>query len=686
MPKLNDRELLTILESEESHALGYFGGEVAEQRRKALQYYYGQPFGNEVEGRSSYVSHDVAEAVEMVMPALMRIFFSGDNVVRFEPQNPDDEEAAKQATDYVNYIIQRQNNGFVACYQWFKDALLQKNGFLKVYWENYGEVKKETYEGLTDDELAKILMEDGVEPLEYGTRVLDDGAVVHDLKVRVDKTYGKCCIDPVPPEEVLVSRGTTVDIRKSRFVGHKMRKTVSEWKQMGYEVAPEEGSNEAEYDAERVQRRSFDEDYNFVDDSKDPSQRLVWGLEAYIRVDYDGDGIAELRKVLKIGNKIFDNEEIDSIPFVTLTPYIMSHKLFGMSLADHLMDIQELKSTFIRQLLDNLYNLNNGRWMVLEGMVNLQDALNSTPGGVVRVKTFDAMKRLDTPQLPNQAWEVLQFLDSEKENRTGLSRFNPTPDENVLNKTATGANIRAQRISERIELIARAFAETGFKDLCYAVLELVQKHQTKPQVIRLRGEWVPMNPREWTNKFDMSVSVGLGTGSKDQILRGMQLLFGVQMQAAQLGIVTPENIYNTGTKLTEALDLKGEDLYFTHPQKIPPRPQQEDPALAKAKIDAQVKLQTTQMKSQAGIQKTVIQHQLKDSAHAKDLQHDMQKHVMGLQVESTEAQKDRQMQFMDAEMERRAAERESQRDRMADIAKQMMSLAEQAKRMADAET
>lgn len=694
MPKLSDDELLTILEAEESNALGYYGGEVSEQRRKALQYYYGQPFGNEVEGRSAYVSKDVAEAVEMVMPALMRIFFSGDNVVKFEPQNPNDEQAAKQATDYINHVIQKNNNGFLSCYQWFKDALLQKNGFLKVYWENYGEVKKETYEGLTDDEMTQILMNPDVEPLEHSMRVLDDGMTVHDLKVQVDKSYGKCCIDPVPPEEVLVSRGTTIDLKKSRFVAHRTRRTVSEWRTMGYDVKDEEGSSEAEFDAERIQRRSFDEDYQFqYEEGKDKTQRLVWGCEAYIRVDYDGDGIAELRKVLKIGKKIYDNEEIDSIPFVTLTPYIMSHKLFGMSLADHLMDIQELKSTFIRQMLDNLYNLNNGRWMVLEGMVNLQDALNSTPGGVVRVKTFDAMKRLDTPQLPNAAWDVLQFLDMEKENRTGLSKFNPSPDQNVLNKTATGANIRQQRINERIELIARVFAETGFKDLCYAILELVQKHQTKTQVIRLRDQWVPMNPREWAEKFDMSVSVGLGNGSKDQILQSMGMLFQVQMAAAQAGVVTPLNIYNTGAKLTEALDIKGEDLFFTHPERVPPKPPQPDPAIIKAQMDNQTKLQTTQMKNEAGLKKTVIQHQLKEGAHQKDLQHDMTKHVMDMRFQGSqsdkemmfdaqEAGRDRMAQMYESERGRQEESRENAKDRMADIAKQMMQLAQQAERLA----
>jgi hypothetical protein len=634
--KMNSEELLSLINAEESQSVGYYGGEVSEQRRKAMQYYYGQPLGNEVEGRSKYVSHDVSEAIESVLPALIRIFWAGDDVVRFEPQNPNDELGAKQATDYVNYVVQRQNNGFVAFYAWFKDALLQKNGFLKVYWEKSGDITKETYEGLTDDEFTKILMDKDVEPIEHSMSMGESGEVLHDLKVQKDKRYGKICIDPVPPEEVLVARGTGHDLKKARFVAHRCRRTVSEWRLMGYDVGDQEGSTEAEYDAERIQRRSFDEDYQFAyEEGGDKSQRQVWGLEAYIKVDFDGDGIAELRKVLKIGNKIHDNEEVDRIPFVTLTPIIVPHKLIGLSLADLVMDIQELKSTFIRQMLDNLYNLNNGRYMVLEGMVNLNDALNSTPGGVVRVKTFDAMKRLDTPQLPNQAWQVLEYLDMEKENRTGISKYSPSPDENVLNKTATGAEIRRQRIAERIELIARIFAETGVKDLFYAVLELAQKYQDKEQMIKLRDQWVSMNPREWSNRFDMAINVGLGTGSKQQVLASIGAMWQMQLQSKQIGanIVTDGNLYNTLAKFAEAAEMKGDDLYVTHPEKLPPAQPQPDPALLKAQMDNQAKMQTAQMKDQTAKWKHLTSIQAKQALAAAQMQTQLQSVAMSQKPE-----------------------------------------------------
>jgi hypothetical protein len=361
----------------------------------------------------------------------------------------------------------------------------------------------------------------------------------------------------------------------------------------------------------------------------------------------------------------------------------MPHKFFGLSLADFVMDIQELKSTFIRQMLDNLYNINNGRWMVLEGMVNLQDALNSSPGGVVRVKTFDAMKRLDSPQMPNAAWQVLEWLDMEKENRTGLSRLNPGPDENVLNKTATGANIRFQRIGERIELIARIFAETGYKDLCYSVLELVQKHQTKANMVKLRDEWVEMNPREWTNKFDMSVAVGLGTGSKDQIMQSIGGMFQMQMAMAQAGlpIVQPVNFYNTLAKYAEAAEMKGEGLYVTHPDKIPPQPPQPNPEMVK--VEAEMKLKEADLQRKA--QQDQVEAQRKERELAAKVQTEMtlgaqeiaaKKEMKAMEIEATKQVKVMETKA-DAMMERERIASDERVNAMPDALAQLAAVAKE---------
>src|SRR5678809_58817 len=182
--KLSDEELATQLDSEITGAVGYLSSELASQRRTALEYYYGQPFGNEVDGRSSYVSRDVADTIEWIMPSLMRIFTGGDHIVKFEPQGPEDEKNAQQATDYVNYIFQRQNDGFLTLYTWFKDALLSKNGFVKVYWEEYEEVKTQVYDALTDDVFAMILRDVPQEDIMEHSATQAPMGVIHAVKFK----------------------------------------------------------------------------------------------------------------------------------------------------------------------------------------------------------------------------------------------------------------------------------------------------------------------------------------------------------------------------------------------------------------------------------------------------------------------------------------------------------------------
>jgi hypothetical protein len=583
---MTETEVRAALEEEIRGAVGYTSSELSNQRKTALEYYYGEPFGNEVEGRSSYVSRDVADTIEWIMPSLMRIFTGGDTIVKFEPQGPEDEKNAQQATDYVNYIFQKQNDGFLTLYTWFKDALLSKNGFVKVYWEEYDESKTESYERLTDDEMAMILQEEGIEPLEHSMETLPDGTNLHSLKARITTKGGKCCVDPIPPEEVLVSKNPTSPLLKNRFVAHRRRVTISELKAMGFEDVDDIADSEADFNEEKTARFSFDET-DVGADEKTQATREVWLAECYVKMDVDDDGIAEDRTIIMAGDKILQNEEGRTSQLVSITPIILPHKLYGMSVADLVMDLQLLKSTVFRQILDNMYLANNGRYMALDGMVNIDDLLTSRPGGIVRVKTFDAVKPMQPPLLGAPAFNMLEYIDTIKENRTGVTRYNQGVDADSLNKTAQGINQIMSASQQRVELIARVFAETGVKDLFYAILEAVQKHQDKAKVIRLRNEWVQMDPREWDNKFDLSVTVGLGTGSKDAQIQALMATIQFQITALQGGlpIVTPENVYNTATKLLEAQNIKGADLFFTHPNQMPPPPPQQNPDAIKLEIE-----------------------------------------------------------------------------------------------------
>jgi hypothetical protein len=652
---LTNEEIVARLDEEIRGAVGYASSELSDQRKTALEYYYGELFGNEVEGRSTYVSRDVADTIEWIMPSLMRIFTGGDDIVRFEPQGPEDEQKAKQATDYINYIFQRQNDGFLTLYTWFKDALLSKNGFVKVYWENYTEYKTESYENLSDDEFAFIMQDDGVEAIEHSEDAIVDPLTgvttrVHALKLRTKSETGKCCVVPVPPEEVLVNKNPISPFAKNRFRAHRRKVTISELKEMGFEGVDDIADNDANFNEERIARFSYDETDSTGNEEKDKASREVWLAECFIDLDVDGDGIAEERTIITAGNKILKNEEGYTAQLISITPIILPHKLYGMSVADLVMDLQLLKSTVFRQILDNMYLANNGRYMALDGMVNIDDLLTSRPGGIVRVKTFDAVKPMQPPLLGAPAFNLLEYIDTIKENRTGVTRYNQGLDADSLNKTATGINQIMSAAQARVELIARVFAETGVKDLFYALLECVQKYQDESKVIRLRNEWVPMDPREWTNKFDLSVMVGLGTGSKEQQLMALSEEAQFQLAALEGGlpVVTPENVYNLRMKALEAKNIKGGDLFYTHPSKMPPRPPQEDPAIAKAKMDAQVDMQKIQAKSQSDQMKGAM----KTQADQSKLQLDAMKEQAKIEMERAKLQMEMQMERERLELEK----------------------------------
>ena len=454
MAKMTKRELSAHLEQEISSALGYKDGKLTEQRSDALDRYYGKRYGNEQEGRSQIVTRDVADVIEWIMPSLMKIFTSGDKVVQFEPQGPEDIEMAKQSTDYINYVIMRQNPGFSILYQWFKDALLQKNGIVKHYWDDTSETLKETYKNLTEEEFTALLMDDGVDVKQHTENINESGQPPsHD--VVVNRTYddGQVRIEAVPPEEFLIDKyAKTIDT--ARFVAHRVKRTKSELIQQGYPKSKIDNvfnNDEANYKAERLSRFSHEQDNSPEGDIDDG----IWVTECYLRVDYDNDGIAELRKVTKVGDELLDNEAVDSVPFSSLTPIPMPHKFYGLSIYDLISDLQLIKTTLMRNLLDNMYLTNNGRYEVVEGQANLDDLMTSRPGGIVRVRTPGAVNPLGTPQLDQNSFNMLGYLDSIREERTGVSKNSMGLSDGALksHQTATGVGQVMTAAQQKIELI-----------------------------------------------------------------------------------------------------------------------------------------------------------------------------------------------------------------------------------------
>ena len=622
-PKITEERLKAILSAEVNRAVGYVGGEISEQRAEALEYYDGDPdagpLTNRQEGRSSVVSTDVRDTVEWVLPSLLRVFTAGDQVVEFDPQGEEDIPQAEQETDYVNHAILKDNPGFLIFYTWMKDALIQKNGYVKCWWDETEEETREEYEGLTEIELAMLDQHQDVDITEHSQRQLDfmgQPIAVHDVAVRRTNTRGRLKIENIPPEEFLISPRAR-SIEDAPMVGTRTKKTPSDLLQMGVDQATIDrlpSYNEPEYNEERTRRFNKDEEWPEQHSEIHDSMREIWIYECFLHIDYDGDGINELRKITWGGNNvdvILFNDVVDKIDIYDITPIPMPHKHFGKSLADLVSDLQVLKSVLWRQYLDNLYNVNNVGYEVPEGAQGdntIEDLLTSRPNRIVRTAAPGLLKALDTPMLGPWALQMMDFAQSEIEKRTGVTKYNQGLDADTLNDTASGiAKIQAAA-NQRIELIARIFAETGFKSLFLAAHRLIRQNQDQERILQLRNQWVAVDPSQWKDRMDLTVNVGLGMGNKDQMLLHLQMIHQHQMEMIQVQggmngpLVTPTHLYKTYEAIVNNADLKQPHLYFMDPESPRARQQgqqqQPDPAQLMMQLEMQ-KLQIQQQFEQA---------------------------------------------------------------------------------------
>jgi hypothetical protein len=517
---------------------------------------------------------------------------------------------AKQATDYVNYVFTKDNPGWEILYSWFTDALLSKNGIVKVWWDEYEEEEREEYRNLDEMALVSLISNDDVEVVEH-TEAMENDQPYHDVVIKRKSYDGRIRIENVPPSEFLISREAK-SIQDSRFVCHRVKKTLSELREMypDEDLVPEDlssgGEDMVEFTGERQARfgRDNSSTFGFLEGDLSSEEALTsyWLYESFLKTDFDGDGIAELRKVCTIGDKILQNDEIDKVPFVSITPVKIPHKFFGLSVADLIMDLQLMKSTLMRNLMDNMYNMNFGRYAVLEGQANLDDLLTQRPGGIVRVKSPNAITPLTTPPLEPYTFQMLEYLDGVRESRAGVSRMSQGMNDNALTShtTATAVNAVMTAAQSRVELIARNFAETGVKDLMICIYELLYKNQDKERMIMLSNEWVPVRPDVWREKYDCTVSVALGSGNKDQQMMHLSqmLSFAGQAMEGGLPIVSVQNMYNLGASLVKAMGFQNVDDYLTDPSQIPPQQGDQPSPEEQAKLmEAQVKQEELKIKA-----------------------------------------------------------------------------------------
>jgi len=613
----SDEEIIAICESFEKNSLGGLAGELAEDRAEALDRYFGRPYGNEVEGRSQVVSKDLADTVNWIMPSLMRVFMASDDFVRFDPVGPEDEDAAEQESDYVNYVMMKENPGFTILYDWFKDALILKNGYVKRYWCDEEEVTHETYTWLSEEELVYLFQEiqstgDEFEVVEQDQNDIE-GIPVFDVKIKRTKKYGKVEIEPIPPEELLISNQCRGDLQESPFVQHTTFPMRSELIEMGLDpefVASLPSYHEDYGEIQSLSRDTLSDEYEYSNNPDDSTQQIEF-KENYVRIDLDGDGIAELRYIVIVGGQIPEGDEwnceIDEIPISYLTPNRLPHRHIGLGLNDEIEDLSKIKTTLLRAGLDNTYQVVNSEYMVNE-RVFLEDFTVTRPNGIKRIKgkepIGDAAVQLQKAPIVQHVLPVLDYIDTLSESRTGVGKNVVGLDPDTLASTTAGAARQAlQQANAKIEMIARLFAETGVKDLALAIHALLIKHQDKQKVVKLRNKWVPVNPQEWKTRTDMTVNVGLGTGSQDEIRANLMMIADAQERAAAVGIVTPRNVYNLAEKLTDVLGWKEDNFFFTDPDNPQSRGQpqgqpQSNPLAEAEQVKGMFNQQDAQMKHQ----------------------------------------------------------------------------------------
>jgi len=673
MAKMNDVEFQSIVRNEIEQAIGHYDTEYSQARIDAMDYYLGEPFGNEQDERSKVVSTEVSDTIEHIMPSLMRIFTQSDDYVRFAPKGPEDVRGAEQASDYSNWVINNDNRGFEIMHNWFKDALILKMGVVKYYWDETTDVKTEEYEGLTEDELMMLLEDPEVEIVEREEvlmgeeMIMPDGMVVpapvsYNVKVKRTEENGRIAIENVPPEEFLISNRAK-SIADADFVAHRTTMTVSELVEMGYdrdEVERYAGYTDLDMNEERT-KRFEDIETGLTYDSTDPTMRNVLVTESYIKSDYDGDGVAEFRRVLTVGNgyHILENEEFDHIPFAGLSPILMPHRAIGRSVAELVMDVQLIKSTLMRQLLDNIYNTNNSRVVAVEGQVNLDDLMTNRPAGIVRVRQAGAVQPLQVPDVAGSVFPALNYMDTVREQRTGITKQSMGLDADSLQSTTATAVAATMAASQgKIEMIARVFAETGVRDLFRGILHLSTKYQNKEKIVRLNNEFVSVDPREWNSLYDVQINVGLGTAQKQEQIQFLMATAAKQEQIIQqMGpnnpMVSLTQYRNTLAKVAELAGFKDADQFYAPSQEIEAKVQQaqaaqqqqgqqQDPMIALEMQKFQAEMQMKQVEFEAEqamkIQQMEMDFQLKREKAEAELQLRRDELAMEAQLRSLEKQ------------------------------------------------
>lgn len=622
MPRMTDESLLNHLQTLEDDSAAFVWGALGSERERAQREYFRMPYGNEEDGWSSIVTSDVQDTVEWILPQLLEIFTATDSIVSFEPTKQEDVSGAEQATDTCNYVFTKQNDGFLVLYTAIKDALLVKNGCVHWCTEEVAEKVRQPQKAVAAMQIAMAQQQGWeIESANPAGAVQDpmtgESLEIYDVVFERTEKRKKIKVEAFPPEDMLIKRDWhSPMLSECPYVARVMRVTLSDLAQMGYTdvTADELGSSDdpsqsadASFRLSRASRTQDAYSDSDVTSIEDDSLAEGWLRIEYVLIDYDGDGVAERRCIYRLKDRILKNEEASHVPFATASPVLVAHRWDGMSVAEMISDLQQLKTEITRQMLNSLYLANNPRTKVLTDsqgspMANVDDLLDARPGGVLRTKSMEGLQEYVTPFVGRDSLPVLEYVDAMRENRTGVTRYSQGLGSDGLQKT-NGESARLMSASQmRIKLIARIMAECLVKPIFKGILKLLTEGDMQKIAFRLRNEFVEYDPQEWRDSYDMTINVGLGSGDKDLQLRHLGAIFQSQMALAQSpfgpALIDPIKLYNTQARLVEAAGFKNVGDFWRDPAKEPPPPQQPPPPPPQVLIK-QMELQADQQKFQA---------------------------------------------------------------------------------------
>ena len=638
---MTETEIQGIAREAVLEAVDFVESEIAPSRIKAQRYFDGEVDIGEEDGRSKVVATKVRDTVRAIKPSLMRVFLSTDRAVEYVPSGPKDVNFAELATKYMQYKF-NELGGYRIINDAFHDALVKKVGIVKAYWDTYTDQEIYEYHDLNDQEYALIANEDNVEILEHDVEASIEidpmGMQVemprHYLKIARNTERGDMCMESVPPEEFFVDRSAK-RLEDAYVVAHRTEMRVSDLVAMGYdydEVSELTGLSTANTTAnsEEFERQGYDTVYA-QESIQDPSMKLVAVTEAYMRIDVDGTGVAQLQRVVLGGDdyQLLSIEPWGEVPFAVFEIDPEPHTFFGRSIADILMNEQDASTMMLRGVLDNVALTNNPQREILDGQVNIEDLLNNEIAGIVRVKTSGAIRDLAVPFVAGQTLVAMQYLDAEIESKTGVTKASSglNPDA-MQSTTAAAVNATIQAAAGQVEVMARNLAEGGMRRLFKIMLKLMVENVDEAVMMRMAGgQYQPVDPRAWNAKMDVTVNVGLGTGREDQRSAALAQALQMQMQVYQgygpnNGLVSMTNIRNTLADMLAIQGVRNSDRYFApmdaqmeqqlqamaaQQQQQPPVDQQAQAIIQAEQIRAQAKKEVEMLKLQIEAQKAIAQ-------------------------------------------------------------------------------